>query len=56
MEYERAIADLVNWVETGQRPNGDDVGDPQAVASPNFGCRFTDPTPDAHVFATACPT
>ncbi|MGR6319164.1 hypothetical protein Q2K19_30140 [Micromonospora soli] len=34
--------DLVSWVRTGQRPAGDAVTDPQAVAAPDFGCRFSD--------------
>ena len=55
-EYEQGFADLVDWVETGHRPDGDDVGDPAAVASPNFGCRFTDDAVDAHIFAAPCPT
>ena len=54
-EYEQGFADLVDWVETGKRPAGDDVGDPAAVADPNFGCAFTDPTAGGHLFATPCP-
>ncbi len=54
-EWVSAFADLVAWVEYGIRPDGDDVGDPAAVADENFGCRFTDPTPGAHLFATPCP-
>lgn len=55
-EYERGFADLVTWVETGERPDGDAVGDPAVVASSTFGCRFTDPTPDGHLYAAPCPT
>ena len=33
---------LVQWVEAGVKPAGDDVLDPAAVADPNFGCTFTD--------------
>ncbi len=54
-EYEQAFSDLVTWVETGHRPEGDDVADPKAVADPNFGCRFTDPTPGSHLLAVPCP-
>lgn len=54
-EYEQGFADLVEWVENGTRPAGDDVGDPAAVAHPDFGCAFTDPTAGAHLFATPCP-
>lgn len=35
--------DLTRWVRTGQRPAGDPVTDPRAVAAPGFGCRFSDP-------------
>ena len=34
--------DLVQWVEGGVKPAGDDVLDPAAVADPAFGCQFTD--------------
>jgi hypothetical protein len=34
--------DLVNWVDNGQRPAGDDVLNPKTVADPNFGCQFSD--------------
>lgn len=36
------FVDLVKWVEAGVKPAGDDVLNPAAVASPTFGCRFTD--------------
>ncbi|MGW4298065.1 alpha/beta hydrolase family protein, partial [Micromonospora chersina] len=35
--------DLVSWVRTGKRPAGDAVTDREAVAAPDFGCRFSDP-------------
>ena len=54
-EYETAFADLVDWVEHGNRPAGDDVGDPAAVAAADFGCRFTDQTPGGHLLAAPCP-
>ncbi|HZB50814.1 MAG TPA: hypothetical protein VE547_17130 [Mycobacteriales bacterium] len=57
-ELQRAFADLVSWVKTGKRPAGDPILDPRAVARPTFGCRFTDPTPGAHlgfVAEQACP-
>jgi pimeloyl-ACP methyl ester carboxylesterase len=41
-EAGKAFDDLVAWVATGQRPAGDNVTDPAAVADPNFGCAFTD--------------
>ncbi|HEX5497518.1 MAG TPA: hypothetical protein VFX70_23420 [Mycobacteriales bacterium] len=42
-EVGKAFDDLVHWVRTGFRPAGDAVTDPATVASPNFGCRFSDP-------------
>jgi hypothetical protein len=41
-ELVTTFVDLVKWVEGGIKPAGDDVLDPAAVASPNFGCKFTD--------------
>ena len=32
---------LVNWVEKGEKPAGDDILNPQAVADPKFGTKFT---------------
>ena len=47
-ELSAGFSALVSWITTGRRPAGDDILDPRAVASPFFGCRFTDPTPGAH--------
>ena len=50
-EQERAFADLVNWVEKGIKPEGDDVLNPAVVADPKYGCKYTtvqrgyDPSP-----------
>lgn len=41
-ELRQGFTDLVRWVQTGHRPPGDNILSPQAVASPTFGCRFTD--------------
>jgi hypothetical protein len=41
-ELVQTFVDLVAWVEGGVKPAGDDVLDPAAVASPTFGCKFTD--------------
>lgn len=38
--------DLVNWVENGVKPAGDDVLDPAVVADPDYGCTFTNPERD----------
>jgi len=35
--------DLVNWVENGVEPAGDDVLDPAVVEDPDYGCTFTYP-------------
>lgn len=40
-EEEAAFADLVNWVENGVKPAGDDVLTPAVVADQNYGCQFT---------------
>jgi hypothetical protein len=50
-EMERGFADLVNWVENGVKPGGDDILTPSVVANPNFGCTYTQGT---HAFAPAC--
>ena len=57
-EMQRGFADLVSWVRTGHRPAGDRVTDARVVASPTFGCKFTDQTPGAHAgfVAPACPS
>ncbi|MFG2001824.1 hypothetical protein ACGFNU_22000 [Spirillospora sp. NPDC048911] len=34
--------DLSRWVHGGPRPAGDDVGNPQVIASADYGCRFSD--------------
>ncbi|HET9081277.1 MAG TPA: hypothetical protein VFO01_12285 [Trebonia sp.] len=47
-ELSSAFSALVSWIRTGQRPAGDNILNPKAVASPLFGCRFTDPAPGAH--------
>lgn len=51
-EQENAFADLVNWVENGVKPAGDDVLDPVEVANPDFGCAFTTAK---RSYAPACP-
>lgn len=47
-EMSSAFSALMAWVDRGVRPAGDPILDPRAVASPTFGCRFTDPAPGAH--------
>lgn len=51
-EEAAAFAALVNWVDTGLKPAGDDILDPAAVADPNFGCQFSVP---GHAGYPACP-
>jgi dienelactone hydrolase len=41
-ELQRGFTDLVRWVRTGHRPDGDAILSPHQVARPTFGCRFTD--------------
>jgi hypothetical protein len=41
-ELVQTFTDLVKWVEGGIKPAGDDVLNPAAVASPTFGCTYTD--------------
>jgi hypothetical protein len=47
-ELAAGFSALVEWIDTGVRPAGDNILSPRAVASPLFGCRFSDPTPGAH--------
>jgi len=42
-ELVTSFVDLVNWVENGVKPAGDNILDPAAVADPDFGCNFTFP-------------
>jgi pimeloyl-ACP methyl ester carboxylesterase len=46
-----AFTDLVNWVENGVAPAGDDILTPSVVAHPNFGCAFSVP---GHAGFPAC--
>jgi pimeloyl-ACP methyl ester carboxylesterase len=57
-ELSAGFSALVSWISTGHRPAGDDILNPAAVASPFFGCRFTDPTPGDHpeFKGLPCPT
>ena len=51
-EFSTAFLDLVNWVESGVKPAGDDFLDSSVVADPEFGCEFTD---GFHFLGTPCP-
>jgi pimeloyl-ACP methyl ester carboxylesterase len=42
-EMAQAFDDLVNWVENGVRPGGDDILNPATVAADDFGCTYTEP-------------
>jgi hypothetical protein len=57
-ELQQGFSDLVSWVRSGHKPAGDRVTDARVVASPTFGCRFTDRTPGVHAgfVAPACPS
>jgi len=46
--------DLVSWVDTGVRPDGDDILDADNVADPLFGCQFSRGTTATRPFAP-CP-
>lgn len=41
-EYITSFLDLVEWVENGTKPDGDDFLDPEKVADTDFGCQFTE--------------
>ena len=43
-EEATAFSDLVNWVNTGVKPEGDNVLDPEQLSSEDYGCSFSDPT------------
>lgn len=55
-----AFIDLVGWVESGVKPDGDNWLDPAEVADPEFGCAFTDFDAGPpffgfpHILATPC--
>lgn len=51
-EFSTAFIDLVVWREFGVKPGGDDFLDAAEVASPDFGCTFTD---GPHFLGTPCP-
>ncbi|MEV6849051.1 phthalyl amidase [Actinoplanes sp. NPDC051411] len=53
-ELTQGFDDLVHWVDSGRRPAGDAILDRRTVASPAFGCRFTD-GPHQFFVAPACP-
>ena len=59
VEFAGAFLDLVNWVEAGAKPAGDNWLDPAVVADDEFGCTFTDfvtPGPaGGHFLAAPCP-
>jgi len=41
-EESQAFSDLVNWVNTGTKPVGDNVLDASEVSQPDYGCQFSD--------------
>jgi pimeloyl-ACP methyl ester carboxylesterase len=52
VEEEESFAALVNWVENGVKPAGDDVIDRTVIANPQYGCQFTRTTRAGYA---ACP-
>ena len=54
-EEARGFDDLVNWVENGVKPAGDDILNPAAVADPAFGCAFTEGFSPFRGFLPPCP-
>jgi len=53
-ELVETFDDLISWVDTGIRPAGDDILDPETVADPLFGCQFSRGTTATRPFAP-CP-
>ena len=47
-ELSSAFSALVSWIDTRKAARRRQHPRPRTVASPLFGCRFTDPTPGAH--------
>jgi len=41
-ELVQTFVDLAQWVQSGIKPAGDNVLDPAVVASPDYGCAYTD--------------
>jgi hypothetical protein len=54
-ELVRGFTDLVQWVENGIHPAGDNVLDPAVVAAPTYGCAFTTATRNLGPFTAPCP-
>jgi hypothetical protein len=53
-ELVTGFTDLVNWVEHGVKPAGDNVTDPAVVAAPKYGCTFTTSTRNLGPFTAPC--
>ncbi len=51
-ELIEGMSDLIDWAQTGVRPDGDIVLDPAVVADPSYGCNYTR---GGHPFGTPCP-
>ncbi|WNC67508.1 hypothetical protein RI845_13395 [Thalassotalea nanhaiensis] len=51
-EMVSSFLDLVDWVENGNKPAGDDFLDASNVAADDFGCQFTD---GDHLLGATCP-
>jgi pimeloyl-ACP methyl ester carboxylesterase len=40
-EMNESFDDLVKWVDTGVKPDGDNTRDLKVIAAPDYGCKFT---------------
>lgn len=54
-EQTEAFEDLVEWVNTGVKPSGDNVLDAAVVADPKYGCTFSDDEERTEFMAECAP-
>ncbi len=54
-ELVESFQSMIDWVNTGERPAGDDILDPEVVASPDMGCNFTRGETASRSFIPGCP-
>lgn len=53
-ELIETFEDLVSWVDTGVRPEGDDILDPEIVSGSQFGCEFSRGTTETRRLVGRC--